>query len=318
MTRVLYALLGLAYFNISSEFEPAWTSVSALNLVFVIYLVANAAFLLHLREHEHTLWRIRAGLTLDVIMVTLCVLNDPYAIPPSALAYLMVVLGNGMRFGLVIFRESLGLSIAAFGFATWARTVYMGWPVTTGSTFFVVFWLAIVLYAYRLTRRIDEQRRALDLRSRLDSLTGLLNRHGLGLAAEDAFERVRTGAGVTAMYLDLDRFKQVNDTYGHAVGDWVLTEFGTLLETVADGNLAARIGGDEFVLLANDLPRDKAQDIADKLRLAVMSWCERNRIHFGVTVGIAQAPDDGADLASLLKRADQALYRAKQGEPVTA
>jgi predicted signal transduction protein with EAL and GGDEF domain len=202
-------------------------------------------------------------MAVDVVMVSLCVLNDPYPIPPSAMAFLMVVLGNGMRFGLRIFRETLALSIGAFACATWVRTVYGNWPITTGSMFFVAFWVVIVLYAYMLTRRIDEQRHALDLRSRLDSLTGLLNRHGLSLAAERAFAQVRDGAGLTAMYLDLDRFKQVNDTHGHAVGDWVLAEFGDLLGKVAGENLAARIGGDEFVLLAHDLPRDEAQLLAE-------------------------------------------------------
>ncbi len=152
-------------------------------------------------------------------------------------------------------------------------------------------------------------------RSRHDPLTGLPNRLGI---LGDA-ERLIAGAGadtsLALLYLDLDGFKQVNDNHGHMAGDRVLAEVaGRLRATLSSGQKAGRIGGDEFVVLAEGCDRASAGRLADRI-IAVLSapyaLAEGGTGRISASIGIARFPEDGRDIDALLSRADLALYEAK-------
>lgn len=145
-----------------------------------------------------------------------------------------------------------------------------------------------------------------------DMLTGLFNRRAL-------FERMtdgRFGAGHAVVVFDLDRFKAINDRYGHAVGDEVLRRFaGALRLNVRDGDLAARVGGEEFVLVLREASLPLAASTAERIRaLFAESHVDtaKGRVEATASAGVALA--GGADdFETVLSRADASLYRAKNG-----
>lgn len=149
-----------------------------------------------------------------------------------------------------------------------------------------------------------------------DALTDLPNRTLLAERIEHAFARAhRFGDEFAVLYLDLDRFKAVNDTLGHPVGDALLTAVsGRLRSCTRDTDLVARMGGDEFAVLQIGPEAARAADhLAQRIREIVSAPYEinGNKLDIGTSIGIAVAPRDGVSTDQLLKNADLALYRAK-------
>ncbi|OZI40542.1 GGDEF domain-containing protein [Bordetella genomosp. 1] len=182
-----------------------------------------------------------------------------------------------------------------------------------------LFLLSMTAASYRLNAMLVTTMRAERDNHRLarqDSLTGLLNRFGLGGELAQAMRRAREeGAHYTLLYLDLDGFKSVNDTYGHASGDRLLREVGLRLTELAPSDASiARIGGDEFVLLLPEVDGWRAAQLADRLIQRVAQPFDLGPDHdvrVGGSVGIALIPRHGHDMAEILKAADRALYLAK-------
>ena len=144
-----------------------------------------------------------------------------------------------------------------------------------------------------------------------DPLTGLINRRGLD---EELEKRLASGAGGCVALLDLDHFKQVNDTYGHAAGDEVLRRFATLARSsIRDQDIIARLGGEEFAIILPDATINQAHLVCDRVRRAIGD--ARVRVDdnvIGITVSGGVATYCGHQTASdVLRNADRALYRAK-------
>ncbi len=147
-------------------------------------------------------------------------------------------------------------------------------------------------------------------RANHDELTGLLNRTGLLETLADYGDRSTRYA---LLYLDLDRFKPVNDTHGHAAGDELLIAVARRLQReVRVGDLVARIGGDEFVVAAPDVDADTAHDLADRLRAAIAEpfGTSAGRHSTTTSVGVAMSAP-GEEPEAVLRDADAALYEAK-------
>jgi diguanylate cyclase (GGDEF)-like protein len=149
-----------------------------------------------------------------------------------------------------------------------------------------------------------------------DTLTHLFNRRGLAEAAQSLFASARaTNSAVATLVIDLDRFKPVNDTYGHHVGDEVLREVASrLLQAVRLGDAVARLGGDEFVILTAPATRETLEPFATRLieALGFPYRCTIGSVAVGASVGMALAEDGLEDMDSLIRRADRALFAAKQ------
>jgi diguanylate cyclase (GGDEF)-like protein len=159
---------------------------------------------------------------------------------------------------------------------------------------------------------------ALQLAQRLaavDELTGLFNRRFLEIYLQKEMNRARRYNQVfSVVFIDLDDFKHVNDTYGHDVGDEVLLMLGTTTQKLLrKEDFAARYGGEEFVILLPHTDSDGAVQFADRLRRRVSSARVRDTIHVTLSAGVATFPEDGSEAAVLLRNADDALYRAKMG-----
>ena len=149
-----------------------------------------------------------------------------------------------------------------------------------------------------------------------DALTGLPNRQLFADRLEQALRRARrNNAGVGLLYVDLDHFKALNDTYGHAHGDRVLVETALRLKAcVRDSDTVVRLGGDEFVIVLPDLAGSRdAQAVGEKVLAALYDpEVAEGRMFLGASVGLACYPEHGDDQDSLLARADAAMYAAKR------
>jgi len=175
------------------------------------------------------------------------------------------------------------------------------------------------LYGITQFEDIGDRRKAhleLSRRARIDPLTGLLNRSALLERVDAAIATAaETGRAGALLFCDLDGFKPVNDTYGHAVGDGVLAVIARRLESeVRGGDTAARFGGDEFVVVADSVDDDELADLEQRLRTVVARPIDVNGTSIGVTVTIGHVAIEtgGTDNpAALLETADAAMYRLK-------
>jgi len=150
----------------------------------------------------------------------------------------------------------------------------------------------------------------------MDKLTGLPNRAYFYTALESEIERVkRNKSNCSVLFIDLDGFKSVNDTFGHDAGDELLIQVSARLkENVREIDIVSRIGGDEFVILLTNMKNilDSAK-VADKIIDALATTFDINKqdVTIGASIGISSYPDDALDIDTLVKNADDAMYKAK-------
>jgi diguanylate cyclase (GGDEF)-like protein len=148
-----------------------------------------------------------------------------------------------------------------------------------------------------------------------DPLTGLPNRLNLAEQVRNAIRAAERIDGILAvLLLDLDYFKDINDTFGHSVGDALLISLAARIEDVVDGTaIVSRLGGDEFIVLHPAAHVDDAKQVAGKILDAVAApWqFDQNDLRITGSIGMALYPDHGADLETLLRSADAAMYLAK-------
>ena len=183
------------------------------------------------------------------------------------------------------------------------------------NLFWVLIVVAIIIFLimYLASRKIMS---VIWQKANFDSITGLPNRRlfvdrflkSIQLSKRDSFSSA-------LLYIDLDRFKEINDSLGHDVGDKLLVETANRLSLlVRESDSVSRIGGDEFSIILNEL-KDPIK--IDNLAVSIISslnnpfYIEGNTLFISASIGIAVYPDDGKDISSLLKSADQALYKSK-------
>jgi diguanylate cyclase (GGDEF)-like protein len=174
----------------------------------------------------------------------------------------------------------------------------------------------VALQNGRLIVRLHEQARQREHEALHDPLTGLPNRVQFGEWLERRLAHADL-APIGIALMDLDGFKEINDTLGHQTGDAVLIGVARrLLATVAPDTLVVRLGGDEFAMLAPPgMERDELEAMCRRIRteLAVAMSIDSLSVNMGASIGIAVAPTDGRDVDTLLRRADVAMYAAKAG-----
>jgi diguanylate cyclase (GGDEF)-like protein len=157
----------------------------------------------------------------------------------------------------------------------------------------------------------------LERRAYTDYLTGLANRrHFLELAENELARTVRYGKEMSMLMLDLDHFKQVNDTFGHQVGDLVLKRLAELCRTtLRDVDIVGRIGGEEFAVLLPETGNQQAMDAAERLRATIaaahVTLGSGLPVRFSASFGVTTLQEKDINIDILLNQADQALYRAK-------
>lgn len=248
----------------------------------ISYIVLNlcAAAMMLLTAWEYWRWRAEAPLLILLLSVL-------YALTGLSFVLCAVVLLHHGEW--IMHRAPSG----------WAENINLVMSITSIGGLGA---LSLALNQVRIARH--HQREA-----ETDALTGLFNRRAL-------FERsLRLRGSVAVAVFDIDHFKQVNDRHGHQVGDTVLQTFASLLAAnVRDGDLAARLGGEEFVIILSETTMDQATQIAERVR---ESFAGQQFISssgsFAVTVSVGIAGGDSeTDIIALLRQADTALYDAKR------
>ncbi|MDX2347160.1 MAG: diguanylate cyclase [Legionella sp.] len=170
----------------------------------------------------------------------------------------------------------------------------------------------------RDTTKLVELQKKLTFLSEHDQLTGLYNRNGLLKPFAEELARSKRYTHVfSILMLDLDYFKQVNDTYGHQWGDKVLVHFARIiLSMIRVNDTAVRLGGEEFVVLLPETDRINAKKLAERIRAKIESETiiisQKKQIQYTVSIGVSSYPQNGSDKKSLLEAADKALYLAKE------
>lgn len=146
-----------------------------------------------------------------------------------------------------------------------------------------------------------------------DPLTGLANRRGVLQKMDAAFKRQQP---LALLYIDLDKFKPVNDTYGHEAGDAVLRKVAELFTScVRDEDTVARLGGDEFIIVLYGLTEKNMVEERVKKIMELINepiWLNDLRIKLGASIGITMAPTDGASVEAILQAADETMYAVKK------
>lgn len=167
------------------------------------------------------------------------------------------------------------------------------------------------------TKRLKSQVKHLLMQAHYDNLTGLGNRNLLNDRFQFMVERcMRSKAGFALMIIDLNRFKAINDTYGHSAGDAVLiASANRLMASVRASDTVVRLGGDEFLLLVEGFGKSNdvfklGQKLMDSLSEDIV-LPSGEQVSVGASVGIAQFPEDGVDMAGLIEYADQSMYECK-------
>jgi diguanylate cyclase (GGDEF)-like protein len=172
----------------------------------------------------------------------------------------------------------------------------------------------IIAALNRATGILERERKSAERLAHLDPLTGLANRLAFELVLSNS--SVDTTQPIALLCLDLDGFKTINDSFGHAAGDAVLVELAArLLSIFSDAQITARLGGDEFCVL---LPGASDAQLTERARNALIVLRQPyaiagRRVEVGVSIGIAARPNHGHTAAGLQSLADAALYRAKSG-----
>ena len=235
--------------------------------------------------------------------------------------YLWVISGNGLRFGTPYLWFSM--AIGFIGFATlisfntyWIDNI----PTALGLLFGVVvlpsFFSVLIKRLHQMNDRLQESLRSTELAATRDPLTGLCNRISfVARFGEEATRADRNDQRFSLLYLDLDRFKPINDKYGHEAGDLLLKAVAERLNReIRTADMAVRLGGDEFaVVTASGNERGRAEQLARRLAEAISSRYEIEHwnLEVGVSIGVASYPDDGKDIETLMRIADERMYLQK-------
>jgi diguanylate cyclase (GGDEF)-like protein len=190
-------------------------------------------------------------------------------------------------------------------------------PVTLfGSALASVLFTFVIIYIRWIAKNLAQSENRAQALYGHDPLSGLPNRLLFGERLDQELNRLsRSGGGLAVMFLDLDRFKDVNDTYGHQAGDELIKAAAKRLQgLLRSSDILARFGGDEFAVIQTGLrTRLDAEALARRILDAVTEPFEiaETQVSVGVSIGIALAPDHGTDRETLMRLADTALYEAK-------
>lgn len=279
----------------------------AVTVSFVITMLLAVAVLAWPRV---SVMRRIAGMLHDVAAISIAMYLGEAAAAAVAAIYLWVTLGNGFRYGNAYLYGCAALSFLGFG--TVALTSEY-WAANHTLTANILILLALIPpYVGGLLRSLQKAKAQLRRQASVDVVTGLKNRAETEMNVERALDREHEGH--VLLFCDLDLFKQVNDSAGHAAGDKLLADVGRIIsECSGDDAEVGRIGGDEFCVFLQHCTMEHARQVAERIRNCVsgyrLAW---GRDYYSVGISVGVAPTSAVqDIGSLFRLADAACYAAK-------
>jgi len=301
----LFACIRLARLS-TGERVPMRAMAFATELVLAGELVGLASVLSNSGTETLTTVSI-ALIAAGLLIVALALLHPSVVIEPPFVRTIPVRMSFG-RLTIVVVAVLLVPGIAAWKLVPDSRVSLASLALCSA-----MLSLTVVAYLAALLREWAK----IERRSQHDELTGLPNRRQFHDRLADALAQAeRSHEHVAVMFLDLDRFKLVNDTLGHAAGNVLLMTVGKrLVESAAHGSMIARLQGDEFAILLRNARDGKTSLAAANEVLAAIGQpvtIAKRKLHVSGSIGIAHFPQDGREPEALLRAADRAMYRAKE------
>lgn len=314
--RMILGLLAALYF-FAMPIPAFFLNRAEVGAVIAGFLIFHIIWRRRYRVRGAGRFGIRLAAWVDVAAAFTGVMIDPFGVPPAGLLVMIAALGNGIQHGLRIFLEQF-LTIVLISIPVFAIRQFLFFHTTDHQLYQLIFVLLFITiciyYTYLLLKRIELMKKEAELMAQQDPLTKLYNRNAFIRAATYLLSlHERKEMPLVAMFADLDNFKKINDTLGHAFGDEVLRFFARLTgELLRKSDIVARYGGDEFVFILADMTVTEAEQVALRLQSEFIRWANERNVRVGVSFGIAAVPDSGVDLDRLLKHVDEALYQAKE------
>ena len=287
----------------AEETRIAITAAAAFVLSVVLFVVYDRL----------PLWGFQVFLTVGTVLVEWAIYSSGETTSPYAMFYFWIAIYafyflSRARAFMQMVLIALAYSATLLVRDDLATTPVANWAVVTSTLVIAGALIGVQRnHVDRLIARLSDA-------ARTDSLTSLLNRRGFEELFETELERARrSGRPLTVIVGDLDAFKAVNDRYGHAAGDRALERLSEILRTVKRRiDTAARIGGEEFAVIAPDTDHHAAYILAERMRREVRDSFASEPFHLTISLGIATFPRHGATAESLIGGADEALYAAKK------
>ncbi len=250
------------------------------------------------------------GMIHDVLAISTAMYLGEAGAAGVAAIYLWVTLGNGFRYGNAYLYGCALMSFVSFA-AVSLTSDY--WAANRTLSANILILLALIPpYVGALLSSLQRAKEQLRHQASVDVLTGLLNRAETEMSVERVLDRRHDGHAL--LYCDLDLFKQVNDSAGHAAGDKLLRDVSRIIRDCAGPrSVVGRLGGDEFCVFLEDSTMERARQVAENVRNSVsgyrLAW---GREYFSVGISVGVAPTSAVqDVGSLFRLADAACYAAK-------
>jgi diguanylate cyclase (GGDEF)-like protein len=312
----LLLILALLYFALpSSVITDTW----GLILAMIVY----ASFVLSFRYSklftEETHWKLAIETWGMFLFITWSVYNSGGIDSPLFNLYVLVIIVSALTLGKIITVLEVLLIAAIYFYLGRANNLESIFSIVEFGEMIVIF-VPILLVGYvttLLAADIQYAREELILLSDTDEMTGLKNRRAF---KSELSNEVKKGARYkrpfSLMMLDADNLKQVNDQYGHGIGDkLIVTLARTIQESLRSTDVLARYGGDEFIVMLPETSANRAIEVAERIRLGVENTsfsADGDRVSSTLSIGISCFPDDSGDSEDIINRADQALYESKR------
>ena len=310
---VVLMLLYYVIIGVTPDHRPAVLSAIAIYSTFVLLFRYSNLFKAESRG------RFAIEIQAMVAIITVMVWFTERLESPLLNLYLLVIIVSAITLGKLATMLELGLIISA--------TVLMSYDahgiIIFSTTFGVQLWLKFLpflLVGYlttMLAADLDFTKSFFKRRAETDDLTGLFNKGAFrrAMLVEENRGR-RRKREFSIMVIDADNLKSVNDKFGHHAGDELIrTVAATLRSVLREDDIAARYGGDEFVVMLNGIEGELAEGVAERIRAAVNAKELGPRgahFHTSISIGIATYPNDGIDADAVFERADEALYHSKK------